>query len=118
MPRYSSDRRCCKIIAQLGRSGGSAKASQRVGRICHAHATIRIGRGRLAGSALAGSGWPRLSESRAAGAAVTPGVPAGIVDAATLETLPGKKPLIRLSYRPPNYEFPLDYFRNPITLYG
>jgi sulfite dehydrogenase len=68
-----------------------------------------------AGLALAGSGWPRLSDSWAAGAPVTPGVPAGIADAATMETLPGKKPLIRLSYRPPNYESPLDYFRNPIT---
>src|SRR5271169_1194813 len=68
-----------------------------------------------AGLALAGSGWPRLSDSRAAGAAVTPGVPAGIADAATMETLPGKKPLIRLAYRPPNYESPLDYFRTPIT---
>src|SRR5271169_1008471 len=62
-----------------------------------------------AGLALAGSGWPRLSDSRAAGAAVTPGVPAGIADAATMETL------IRLSYRPPNYESPLYYFRSPIT---
>jgi sulfite dehydrogenase len=32
-----------------------------------------------------------------------------------LESLPGKKPLIRLAYRPPNYESPLDYFRTPIT---
>jgi DMSO/TMAO reductase YedYZ molybdopterin-dependent catalytic subunit len=68
-----------------------------------------------AGLALAGSGWLRLSESRAAGAPVTPGVPTGIVDAAAMETLPGKKPLIRLAYRPPNYESPLDYFRTPIT---
>ena len=63
-----------------------------------------------AGLALAGSGWPRLSESRAAGAPVTPGVPAGIADAATMETLPGKKPLIRLAYRPPNYESPAGLF--------
>ena len=32
-----------------------------------------------------------------------------------MESLPGKKPLIRLSYRPPNYESPLEYFRTPIT---
>jgi DMSO/TMAO reductase YedYZ molybdopterin-dependent catalytic subunit len=32
-----------------------------------------------------------------------------------METLPGKKPLIKLSYRPPNYESPLDYFDTPIT---
>jgi DMSO/TMAO reductase YedYZ molybdopterin-dependent catalytic subunit len=68
-----------------------------------------------AGFALAGSGLPRLSESLAAGAPVTPGVPSGVADYATLETLPGKKPLIRLAYRPPNYEAPLDYFRQPIT---
>ena len=68
-----------------------------------------------AGLALAGSGWPRLSESRAAGAPVTPGVPAGVVNSATMEALPGKKPLIQLAYRPPNYEAPLEYFRTPIT---
>ena len=67
-----------------------------------------------AGLALAGSG-PKISKSWAAGAPVTPGVPSGVVDSATLEALPGKKPLIRLAYRPPNYEAPLDYFRTPIT---
>ena len=30
-------------------------------------------------------------------------------------TLPGKKPLIQLADRPPNYESPLEYFRTPIT---
>src|SRR5579864_7565865 len=68
-----------------------------------------------AGLALAGGGWPRLADSRAAGAPVTPGVPAGVVDSAAMEALPGKKPLIRLAYRPPNYEAPLDYLRTPIT---
>jgi hypothetical protein len=33
-----------------------------------------------------------------------PGLPEGVYDTATLEALPGKKPLIKLSYRPPNYE--------------
>jgi len=32
-----------------------------------------------------------------------------------LDTLPGKKPLIKLSYRPPNYETPIEYFRTAIT---
>jgi len=32
-----------------------------------------------------------------------------------METLPGKKPLIKLSYRPPNYESPIEYFRSAIT---
>jgi DMSO/TMAO reductase YedYZ molybdopterin-dependent catalytic subunit len=29
--------------------------------------------------------------------------------------LPGKKPLIKLSYRPPNYETPVEYFKDAIT---
>jgi DMSO/TMAO reductase YedYZ molybdopterin-dependent catalytic subunit len=34
---------------------------------------------------------------------------------AVLDTLPGKKPLLKLSYRPPNYETPIEYFRTAIT---
>ena len=66
----------------------------------------------LGGSALAR---PDLFAAKAAGAALSPGVPAGLDSAAVMEALPGKKPLIKLSYRPPNYETPLDYFRTPIT---
>ena len=43
------------------------------------------------------------------------GLPMGLRDVASLETLPGKAPLIKLTYRPPNYETPLAYFRQPIT---
>jgi hypothetical protein len=39
-----------------------------------------------------------------------PGVPAGTAATAVLEALPSKKPLIKLTYRPPNYETPLEYF--------
>ena len=46
---------------------------------------------------------------------VDPGVPAGARESATLEALPGKKPLIKLSYRPPNYETPVEVFREAIT---
>ncbi|MGD9657865.1 MAG: molybdopterin-dependent oxidoreductase [Methylocystis sp.] len=42
-------------------------------------------------------------------------LPEGVREAATLEALDGKKPLIKLSYRPPNYETPIEYFRNAIT---
>jgi len=35
--------------------------------------------------------------------------------AAIFDALPGKKPLIKLSYRPPNYETPIEYFRTAIT---
>lgn len=43
------------------------------------------------------------------------GLPAGEYDTAVLAPLQGKKPLIKLSYRPPNYETPLHYLRTPIT---
>ncbi|MGD9536328.1 MAG: molybdopterin-dependent oxidoreductase [Alphaproteobacteria bacterium] len=46
---------------------------------------------------------------------MSPGVPAGVLAGASLEALPGKKPLIKLSYRPPNYETPLQYFNEAIT---
>ncbi|MDB5365069.1 MAG: sorA [Rhodospirillales bacterium] len=39
-----------------------------------------------------------------------PAQPDGVREIATLEALPGKKPLIKLSYRPPNYETPFSYF--------
>ena len=56
---------------------------------------------------------PRLAT--AAGAPVSPGVPAGVTASAVLEALPGKKPLIKLTYRPPNYETPLQYFDQVLT---
>jgi DMSO/TMAO reductase YedYZ molybdopterin-dependent catalytic subunit len=69
-----------------------------------------------AGFALAGSGLgsPLLAGS-AAGVTLAPGTPAGLDGSAVMETLPGKQPLIKLSYRPPNYEAPLEYFSTPIT---
>lgn len=47
--------------------------------------------------------------------ALNPALPPGIRETAALERLPGKQPLIRLTYRPPNYETPLAGFRTPIT---
>jgi sulfite dehydrogenase len=46
---------------------------------------------------------------------LSPLLPAGIRAEAALETLAGKKPLIRLTGRPPNYEAPLSYLRTAIT---
>jgi len=48
---------------------------------------------------------------------LTFGLPAGVYDTAILDALPGKEPLIKLSYRPPNYETPVSYFlrRSPPT---
>ena len=39
----------------------------------------------------------------------------GVYDTAILDALPGKKPLIKLTYRPPNYETPIAYFTDAIT---
>ncbi len=66
----------------------------------------------LAGSGLSLSG---LADAQSAAPELTPGVPAGIKSYATMAMLPGKKPLIRLADRGPNYEAPLEYFRTPIT---
>jgi DMSO/TMAO reductase YedYZ molybdopterin-dependent catalytic subunit len=44
-----------------------------------------------------------------------PRLPAGVGAEARLEALPGKAPLIKLSYRPPNYESPIAVFKDAIT---
>ena len=65
-----------------------------------------------AGSAVGGLVLPPLA---LAAAPVSPGVPAGTMGEAVLDALPGKKPLIKLSYRPPNYETPASYFKDVLT---
>lgn len=58
---------------------------------------------------------PQLARARATvdGDALT--LPAGTRDSAELLTLPGKRPLIKRSYRPPNLETPRQYFRSVLT---
>ena len=69
-----------------------------------------------AGLVLAGSGLRLAPSEAAAGPLDVPAaLPEGARGNAVLDTLPGKKPLIKLSYRPPNYETPLEYFRTAIT---
>jgi DMSO/TMAO reductase YedYZ molybdopterin-dependent catalytic subunit len=70
-----------------------------------------------AGAALAGTGLLRPAELQAdaAGLDLPEALPEGTREEAILESLPGKKPLIKLSYRPPNYESPLETFRSAIT---
>jgi DMSO/TMAO reductase YedYZ molybdopterin-dependent catalytic subunit len=70
-----------------------------------------------AGAALAVSGvrFPQLLEAEAAGLDLPRALPEGTRAEAILDALPGKKPLIKLTYRPPNYEAPIEYFRNAIT---
>ena len=62
----------------------------------------------------AGSLAPGLVRAAGAGPA-TRGLPDGANEAAVLDALPGKLPLIKRSYRPPNYETPLDFFDQPYT---
>ena len=65
-----------------------------------------------AGLALSGSA---IEAGRAAIANLPAELPEGVRTGASLEQLPGKKPLIKLSWRPPNYETPIEYFRAAIT---
>jgi hypothetical protein len=66
-------------------------------------------------AALAGSAPLSRSVRTAEKPFLPPGLPEGVYDTATHEALPGKKPLIKLSYRPPNYETPLSYFTSEFT---
>src|SRR5262245_10146417 len=63
--------------------------------------------------ALMAGGWPARAQQPAP--ALSPALPEGVRQSARLEALPGKKPLIRLTYRPPNYEAPIDYLHGAIT---
>ena len=47
--------------------------------------------------------------------ALSPLLPEGTRASAVLDALPGKKPLIKLSYRPPNYETPIEHLRTALT---
>jgi len=72
------------------------------------------------GTMLAGSGSaaPQLFATEADAEIalnLSPMLPDGTRTEAVLDTLPGKKPLIKLSYRPPNYESPIEYLRTEIT---
>jgi DMSO/TMAO reductase YedYZ molybdopterin-dependent catalytic subunit len=67
----------------------------------------------LAALVAGGIGWRGV---RAADAPwLAPELPDGMRESAVLDALPGKKPLIKLTWRPPNYETPIDYFDQPIT---
>jgi len=70
-----------------------------------------------AGAALAGSGvsFAQLLEAEAGGLDLPAELPEGTRAEAVLDVLPGKKPLIKLAYRPPNYETPIEYFRSAVT---
>ncbi len=72
-----------------------------------------------AGTAAAGAAWAGGGSREALAQAEPLDLPAALPEGtraeAALEALPGKKPLIALAQRPPNYESPLAYLRSPIT---
>src|SRR5260370_33667513 len=85
---------------------------------------MMTGRGLLETAAMgtilagAGSAVPQLFATEADAEValnLSPMLPEGTRAEATLDTLPGKKPLIKLTYRPPNYESPIEYLRTVIT---
>ncbi len=65
--------------------------------------------------ALAGRAGPGRAGQTANNSFLPLGLPDGVYETATLEALPGKKPLIKLSDRPPNYETPLSHFTSEFT---
>jgi DMSO/TMAO reductase YedYZ molybdopterin-dependent catalytic subunit len=65
------------------------------------------------GAVLAGTGVRSVFAQGAP--ALSPQLSEGVRQAAQLDALPGKKPLIKLAYRPPNYETPVEYLRDAIT---
>ena len=69
----------------------------------------------VAASAAVAGNLPLPTTVAAAGLDLPAALPEGVRGSAVLDALPGKKPLIKLSYRPPNYETPIEYFRTAIT---
>jgi DMSO/TMAO reductase YedYZ molybdopterin-dependent catalytic subunit len=73
------------------------------------------------GAVLAGAGhtlsqaFMNRAKAEAASLHVPTQLPEGTRQEAVLDALPGKTPLIKLSYRPPNYETPVELLRGAIT---
>jgi DMSO/TMAO reductase YedYZ molybdopterin-dependent catalytic subunit len=67
-----------------------------------------------AGAAFAGAGYP-VSKALADTLNLPAALPDGTRSEAVLEALPGKKPLIKLTYRPLNYETPIELLNSAIT---
>jgi DMSO/TMAO reductase YedYZ molybdopterin-dependent catalytic subunit len=79
------------------------------------------GRGALFASAGPALSRTFISRANAEGANLNPPLnlppqlPEGTRQEVVLDALPGKRPLLKLSYRPPNYETPIDLLRSAIT---
>ena len=69
------------------------------------------------GLAVVGAGTlvPRFVLAREGPSLATAGLPQGTLDSSILHALPGKRPLVKRTFRPPNYETPVEYFSEPFT---
>jgi len=63
----------------------------------------------------AGALAPRIARGAGGVTVATPGLPSGTLEGAVLHALPGKRPLIKRTFRPPNYETPVEYFSEAFT---
>ena len=63
----------------------------------------------------AGTLAPGLVRGREGLSVATAGLPSGTLEGSMLHALPGKQPLIKRTFRPPNYETPVEYFNEPFT---
>jgi DMSO/TMAO reductase YedYZ molybdopterin-dependent catalytic subunit len=59
--------------------------------------------------------WARVALAGEPGSLDPSGLPSGTQESSLLDALPGKKPLIKRTFRPPNYETPLEYFNEAFT---
>jgi DMSO/TMAO reductase YedYZ molybdopterin-dependent catalytic subunit len=68
------------------------------------------------GAAVVGAASLVPAAALAAGKVMEPaGLPSGTLEYSMLHALPGKKPLVKRTFRPPNYETPLEYFGQVFT---
>jgi DMSO/TMAO reductase YedYZ molybdopterin-dependent catalytic subunit len=73
-------------------------------------------KGVTSGIVISASGGPITRFALADPIAMGPAeLPSGTLESAVLEALPGKKPLIKRSFRPPNFETPVTYFNELFT---
>ncbi|OIQ94260.1 sulfoxide reductase catalytic subunit YedY [mine drainage metagenome] len=70
---------------------------------------------KAAGAAGAGLTLPVWAQAAGLFDIPTPQLPSGDVAESVLHALPGKKPLIKRTYRPANYETPVEYFNEALT---
>src|SRR3954470_9900425 len=114
----------CKPYSGIRKRDGSRPRATLAGRAascssgCGARKSMRSRRQFLKASAggllLAGANqW--MSSADAAREIDTGSLPAGTLDSAQLGTLTGKLPLIKKSFRPPNFETPVKYFSDVFT---